>query len=206
LIAAPDGGNGREALVYYRIDAQIILWSHSADVVKTFMTSNTTYTQQNKLWLENTRWLYIITGMPFGEGYANNYHYNPTMTLTKDGVDGLPLNVNPGDEALTDAQIGAYANQFIAGLTNKYNGSAGTSFSWGTGIFTTSGSYSGGTNNNGVILWRGNLNYELPAPDPVPEDDGNQDMAEDIFGDGMVDVSGFVDAAQDIFTDDVTGI
>jgi len=193
VLSSHHGGNGIEAASYYRIDAQIILWSHSANNVQSLAneTSTSSYIMQNILWLKNTRWLYIFAGQPLDETVGNKYHYNPTMTLTKDGVAGLPLNVCEGDTPLSDAELKTYADQFIAGLTNEYPGSAGTTFGWGTGIYHKSASgditYEGGTNNAGLILWRGNSTYELPDPVPLPEDDPTNDTAEDILGDDMIE-------------------
>ena len=187
VLSSHHGGNGIEALTYYHIDAQIILWSHSANNVQSLMseTGTAAYAKQDILWLQNTRWLYIFTGQPLNETVANKYHYNPTMTLTKDGIVGLPLNVAVGDRPLTDEELQSYANQFIAGLTNEYPGSAGSSFTWGTGQFnesaTAKSNYTGGTNNNGLILWRGNASYQLPDPDPVPEQKTGEDVIEDIL-------------------------
>lgn len=195
VLSSHHGGNGVEAFTYYRIDAQIILWSHCANSVQTHMSEVNTsaYEVQNTLWMQNTRWLYIFTGQPLDETPANKYQYNPTMTLTKDGIVGLPLDVAVGDAPLTDAELKSYADQFIAGLTNEYPNKAGSSFTWGTGQFhestSSKPSYTAGTNNNGLILWRGNASYKLPDPKPVP-DPSVDDTHEDVWGDGMVEIFG----------------
>ena len=175
VLSAHHGGNGIESECYELIDAQVILWSHCADGVKGHLDipSSTVYNAENIEWIKNTNWLYIFTGQPLGATPGDNYHYNPTMTLSKDGITGL----GEGEEN---------ANAFIAAITNVYPGSAGTSFTWGTGIFNDEDGVAATYEGLGIILWRGNFNFEMPAPDIFDEIDGKYD----IFTGGIVEIVG----------------
>ncbi len=169
VMSAHHGGQGCEGKLYELIDAQVILWSHRALGLQNMpndLADATSATQkENFVWFSNTRWLYIITSMSLDAVVGDNANYNVTMTLTKDGIVGL-------------AEGEAAAQEFLAGLDNVYAGKA-EKLALGTGIMN-GGDYVG----NGVILWRGNFTYPMPAPrhpDPM-------DSKSDTFDENLVDI------------------
>lgn len=161
VVTAHHGGNGAEAALYEKINAQVIWWSHTAKAAQGYMdeTGTNTYVQQNVKWLKNTQWLYIIMGrsMTYSTTNSHSVRSAPGIIMDADGILGLPLRVN----GLTDYELEMYADSFISYMFNAAN--PGGVYSYGSGYFhkTTSGSvtYSG----EGLVLWRGNFRYDLPV-------------------------------------------
>lgn len=155
------GGNGVEAELYERINAQILWWSQAASEARGYLdeSSERTYVQNNIQWMKNTQWLYIITGRSLQYATGHSCNSNPTVTITRDGIVGLPIVLAD----VTETELEYYANLFIGDVQNAYPGYKSTYFVYGNGYFNYSNGADPTYSGDGVILWRGNFRYAYPV-------------------------------------------
>ena len=186
---------GAEAALYKDIDAQVIWFTHSADGLKEVTTPQSSYNagnqqiKQNIEWLQETRWLYIISLNPLSSEMTSNKYKNLTMTLGEDGVPGLYYRTTEDKTANVTAKREAAQKELLAKLyaidVTMYNYTVGTAGNHGV-TFCKGGAFkndSSTKDNEGFIIGRQDFSYELPITYPktdIPTGDTVEDPFPDV--------------------------
>jgi len=206
MVVTAHHGNGTEGELYELIDAQVVLWTCRAENVRsytTFYKDNTNINRREAYQiLQNTRWLYFISNRALkthtdtGGGI-----YNPTMTITAQGIAGLSLegDVETNAKAFFNGVTDDYGNVIKPGLENVAGSGSLVMNDLSFTNTDSNGDYV--YQESGSVVWRGNYSGvistavpdpmdwgplpELPVEPDVPSTSGS-DMAPDSFGEEIL--------------------